>query len=68
MMDGKLPQRIIGRQDSAAGIPEDLSNALARQCGPENLRSGEASGSGEVRIGVGSHDEVSISELLAVSF
>ena len=50
MVNGKLAQRVIDRQDGAAGIAEDGGDAFAHQRGPHDLRAGEAGGSGEMSV------------------
>ena len=50
VVDGKLAQRVVGGQDGAAGIAEDVGDALADQRGPEDLSAGEAGGRGEVSV------------------
>ena len=50
--DGKLAQRIVGGQNSAARIAEDVRNALAHQRGPQNLSARQARGRGEVSVRV----------------
>ena len=50
VVDGKLAQRVVGGQNCAAGIAEDVGNALAYQRGPQNFSAGEAGGRGEVSV------------------
>ena len=50
VMDGELAQRVVGGQDGAAGIAEDVRDALAHQRGPEDFSAGEAGGRGEVSV------------------
>ena len=50
VVNGKLAQRVVDGQNRAAGIAEDVGDALAHQRGPQNLSAGEAGGRGEVRI------------------
>ncbi len=50
--DGELAQRIVGGQNSAARIAEDVGNALAHQRGPQNLRARQARGRDEVSVRV----------------
>jgi hypothetical protein len=45
MMDLAVLQGIVGRQDRAAGISEDVGYALAFQAFPQNLRSSFCHGS-----------------------
>ncbi len=44
VMNGELAQRVVGGQDGSAGIAEDGGDAFAYQCGPQDLRAGEAGG------------------------
>ena len=39
--DGELAQRVVDGQDGAAGIAEDGGDALADECGPDDLGAGE---------------------------
>jgi len=50
VMEGELPQCVVGGQDGAAGIAEDGGNAFAYECGPQDLRTGETGRSGEVGV------------------
>ena len=45
--DGEFAERVVGGQDGAAGIAEDLGDAFADQRGPEDLRAGEGGGVGD---------------------
>ena len=73
VVNGKLAQRVVGGQDGAAGIAEDVGDAFAHQRGPQNLSAGEARGRGQVsacvrylsvRVCFGPH----VNSLLAASF
>ncbi len=35
VVDGKLAQRVVDGKNGSARVPEDLGNALAYQCGPD---------------------------------
>ena len=50
VVNGKLAQRVVGGQNRAAGIAEDVGDALAHQRGPQNLSAGEAGGRGQVSV------------------
>ena len=52
VMDGKFAQRVVGGQDSAARIAEDVSHAFADQRGPEDFSTGEARGRGQMSVRV----------------
>ena len=51
VVNGKLAQRVVDGQNRAAGVAEDVGNALAYQRGPHDFCAGEAGGGGEVGVG-----------------
>ena len=68
VVNGKLAQRVVDRQDGSAGITEYGFNALADQRGPHDFSTGEAGGGGEVgvcgwRVVGGSHGGLLKSEI-----
>jgi hypothetical protein len=51
MVDGKLAQRVVHRENRPAGVSEDILYALTRQRGPHDFCAGEAGRCGEVGVG-----------------